>query len=77
MNDKLRGLFESLIPFMVFGIAVSLVIGLFIMFSYVLVWGIIIGGLLWMVFLVKNFLFPARKLTKTEGRIIEHENKND
>lgn len=76
MNDKLRSLLESLIPFIVLGVATSLIIGLFIMFSYVLVWGIFIGAILWAGFLIKNFLFPSKAIPKTEGRIIEHDKKD-
>lgn len=77
MNDKLRNILESLIPFMLLGVAISLIIGLFIMFSYVLIWGIFIGGILWLVFFIKNFLFPgSKKSPQAEGRVIEHDNKD-
>lgn len=77
MNDKFERLLQQIIPFLIAGIAIALVIGLFIMFSYVLVWGLIIGGVLWLVYFIKNLLFPGPKdETSTKGRIIEHNDKD-
>lgn len=77
MNDKIRKLIESIVPFMLLGVAISLIIGLFIMFSYVLVWGIFIGGIFWLGSLAKNYFFPNENAspTKKQGRIIEHDSK--
>ncbi|KTC72415.1 hypothetical protein Lbir_1190 [Legionella birminghamensis] len=72
MNEKFQQLFQTLIPFLLLGIAISLLVGLFIMFSYVLVWGILIGGTLWIFATIKRLLFPSKKVVKTSGRIIEH-----
>ncbi len=81
MNKKLQNLLESVIPFLVLGIAVALAVGLFIMLSYVLVWGLVIGGILWLITFVKNYFFPKPDpiITprKTNGRIIEHDNTKD
>ncbi|MCE3045235.1 MULTISPECIES: hypothetical protein [Legionella] len=72
MNDKIQQLFQTLIPFLLLGIAISLLVGLFIMFSYVLVWGILIGGTLWIFATIKRLIFPSKNVAKTSGRIIEH-----
>ena len=80
MNDKLQRFLENLLPFLVSGIGIALVIGIFIMFSYVLIWGILIGVILWLVSLVKGLLFTSasshKKPTKAKGRIIEHNEKD-
>ena len=55
MDNKLQKFFEQLIPFIILGIAIALVVGLFIMLSYVLVWGLIIGGVIWLVAMIKNY----------------------
>lgn len=65
MNGKLERLLGNLIPFMIIGIAIALMIGLFIMFSYVLMWGLLIGGVLWVIYSIKNLLFPQEKRSKT------------
>ncbi|KTD28028.1 MULTISPECIES: hypothetical protein [Legionella] len=79
MNGKLERLFENLVPFLLLGIAVALVIGLFIMFSYVLMWGFLIGLVMWAIYSVKNLLFPRQASTppvKRKGRIIEHNDQD-
>jgi hypothetical protein len=75
MNYKFKQILLTLVPFLLIGIAISLFVGLLIMFSYVLVWGLLIGGILWIVSVVKNLLFPKKKLTNVEGRIIEHNDR--
>lgn len=46
MNDKFSPgkIFENLVPFLIAGVAIALFFGLLFMFSYVLIWGLIIGG---------------------------------
>ncbi len=72
MNTKIKELFEQLLPFIVLGVAIALIIGLFIMVSYVLIWGLVLGGIIWIGMVVKNFLFPSEAPEKKEGRVIEH-----
>ncbi|KTC76801.1 hypothetical protein [Legionella brunensis] len=76
MNEKFERLIQQLVPFLIAGIAIALVIGLFIMFSYVLIWGLVIGGVLWLVYFVKSLLFPGQKSETTKGRVIEHNDKD-
>jgi hypothetical protein len=78
MNEKLQNLLENLIPYLMLGFAIALIIGLFIMFSYLLIWGILIGGVLWVFSLFKNLFSPNSPKAKIEskGRIIEHNNKD-
>jgi hypothetical protein len=75
MNDKLRKIFENLIPFILVGIAIALFIGLLLMFFYIAVWGLIIGGVLWLGTLAKQYLFPDKSFKKEKSRVIEHEDK--
>lgn len=82
-NNYLRVLINSFVPFITLGVAFALIIGLVIMFSYVLVWGIFIGVILWIVASIKAYFFSSRPTTTTKsgviihGRIIEHEDKTD
>ena len=76
MNTKVKHIFEQLIPFIVLGISIALFIGLFIMLSYVLIWGIILGSIIWLGFVIKNLLFPSSPASKNEGRIIDHKDKD-
>lgn len=69
---------ESLVPFVVIGVAIALCIGLLLMFFSIAMWGLIIGGVLWLAALAKQYFFPSKSpsvptTTKEEGRIIEHD----
>ncbi|AWN72547.1 hypothetical protein LEAN103870_16335 [Legionella anisa] len=82
MNEKspLGKILENLVPFLVAGVAIALFFGLLFMFSYVLVWGLLIGGILWLVATIKQYLFPSKstkteEINKSQGRIIEHDDK--
>ncbi|KTD07404.1 hypothetical protein [Legionella jamestowniensis] len=77
MNEKIEHLIQQLVPFLIAGIAIALVIGLFIMFSYVLVWGLIIGAILWVASFIKNLLFSSKEIENPKkGRVIEHNDKD-
>jgi hypothetical protein len=72
MKNRLNYFFHALVPFLIIGITIAMLLGLLIMFSYLLVWGILIGGMLWLASIIKNFLFPKKAISESEGRIIEH-----
>lgn len=67
----LKKILESLIPFVVAGVAIAICIGLLFMFFSVAIWGVAIGGILWLGALAKQYFFPSAP--KTDGRIIEHD----
>ena len=80
MNVKFQRIIEQIIPFIILGITLAFAVGLFIMFSYLLVWGLAIGATLWVIFTVKNYLFPKHPSPQapdqSEGRIIEHDKRD-
>lgn len=75
MNYNLQKFFENLIPFLVIGIAIALFVGLLFMFFYVAIWGILLGSVLYLIVLAKNFFFPKKPAIKEKGRVIEHDDK--
>jgi uncharacterized membrane protein YgaE (UPF0421/DUF939 family) len=75
MNDKLEKIIENIVPFIVIGVGIAIVIGLLFMFFYVAIWGVIIGGILYLVALAKQYFFPSEPAKKEQGRIIEHDEK--
>lgn len=75
MNNSFERLISGIVPFIMLGIAVSLMIGLVIMFSYVLLWGVFIGFVLWAIVSVKEYFFPSKKIN-IRGRIIEYTYKD-
>ena len=74
--NKLELFFEQLIPFVLLGIAIAFTVGLIIVFSYVLMWGILLGGIIWIVFIIHHY-FSSRSSGKRDGSIIEHNDNND
>lgn len=76
MNDTLRRILENLVPFILLGIALALFVGLFIMFSYVVVWGLFIGVILWGVSLIRDFFSPQKQKSASQGRVIEHKDQD-
>ncbi|WP_419419523.1 hypothetical protein ACNVED_13585 [Legionella sp. D16C41] len=75
MSNKVNYILQTLIPFLIIGIAIAMLIGLLILFSYILVWGIFVGAILWLAAIIKNFLFPKKVTSNSDGRIIEHDDK--
>ena len=76
MKQKLDRFIEQLPSFIILGIGISLVVGILIMFSYVVVWGVLLGGVIWLGVVIKSYLFPDNKPKHHKNRIIEHE-END
>ncbi len=66
---------ESLVPFLMIGFVIAAVIGLIVMISYVLIWGLLIGSILWLVALVKEKFFPQpeKKKGSHKGRVIDYD----
>lgn len=75
MDNKIKSYLEQLLPFIILGVAIAFAIGLFIFFSYVLVWGIIIGSGIWLIMMISNYFFPKTPPEKS-GRIIEHDRED-
>ena len=61
MNLSFKKILQTFVPFLILGIVIAGIVGLLIMFSYVFLWGIFIGAVLWLVNFIKNALFMPRK----------------
>ena len=85
MNDRIQHVFRQLliaiVPYIVIGIAITFIIGLFILSYYLFLWGLIIGFTLWLCALIKRYFFtqkqPKYPVKKTKGRIIDHDNSQE
>lgn len=75
MSNKSGTVLETLVPFIVIGVAIALVFGLLFMFFYVFIWGVVIGGILWLMNLAKLYFFPETSTKNDSGRVIEHDDK--
>jgi hypothetical protein len=75
MSNKFQKALQGLVPFVLLGFIIALLIGLIVVFSYLFVWALIIGSVLWLISLIKQYFFKPKKIVKNEGRIIEHDKK--
>ncbi|MBA2657590.1 MAG: hypothetical protein H0U70_11530 [Tatlockia sp.] len=80
MSRKIIQPFENITPFLILGIFIALIIGFFITFFYILIWGFLLGTLLWALASIKNLLFPAKGISNVEesskGRTFDHNDPN-
>lgn len=70
--NELKRLFQPFFPFILIGMSIALVISLFVLFSYILLWGIVIGATLWGISILKKVFFP-KPIKPSKGRVIEHD----
>ena len=71
----IKKIIESIIPFMVAGVIIALCVGLLWLFFSIAIWGLLIGGILWIGTVTVQYLFPGESSTREEGRVIEHDDK--
>lgn len=69
MKSKLT---QQLPAFLLFGIALALLLGLFVVFAYVVFWGILLGSLLWAITFVVSYFQKPHKAPR-KGRIIDYD----
>lgn len=72
MKITIQDLVEQFVPYVILGVGIALVIGLFIMLSHVFIWGLLVGAILWAGFSIKNYLSPSNSSSRKKGRVIEH-----
>lgn len=76
MSNAVEKFLSKLMPFFILGVTLAVTLGLFFVFSYVIFWGLLFGGVLWLLSTIRQFFVakpPQEK--KREGRIIEHDNR--
>lgn len=67
----------SFLPFVMLGIAITVGIVLLFIFFYLAFWGVLVGGVLWLSVVAKNYFFPTKHTApvKKDGRIIEYDER--
>lgn len=76
MKNTVEKVLEKFAPFAAIGIAIVLVISVLIIFSYIFLWGLIVGALVWVAAIVKRYFSTKNtnpKVVKSKSKIIEHE----
>jgi len=78
MKTSFEKKIQSLAPYLVLGIAIALCVGLFILFSYLILWGLVLGGVIWLIDFFRRFFFSPKpkKKPETQGRVIEHDEQH-
>ena len=76
----IQRLFARLIPFIFLGVMIVLFVVGIILFSYLLIFGAIVGMILFFITWVKEKLFPSKNIQyyqkpKKNGRTFEHDEK--
>lgn len=74
MNSSLSHILRALIPYFLLGMSIAFLIGICILLSYVLFWGVIIGVVLWFIVRIKAFFHTTTVPSKhsSTGRVFEH-----
>jgi len=74
MPSSIKQFLQQLPPFILLGISIALAVGIVIVFSYVLIWGFLIGAILWGANLLVQYFKPSNTTRKpSSGRIIDHD----
>lgn len=71
-----KALSQQLAPFLIIGIAVALFVSILIFLSYVVLWGLVVGGVLWLIAIIRQNFFTAQP-KHAKGKIIEHEQDDE
>ncbi|OGV27823.1 MAG: hypothetical protein A3F18_00430 [Legionellales bacterium RIFCSPHIGHO2_12_FULL_37_14] len=72
-SDFFSRTMETLYPYLVYAIAIGVLFCVFIVLSYILFWGLVIGAALWAITIIKLYLTKPKKTSYTRGRVIEHD----
>jgi uncharacterized Tic20 family protein len=68
---------EAILPYLYLGITIALMIGFLIILSYVFIWGILIGFIIYIGVFIKERFFSKNKTVtnkkKHKGRVIDHD----
>ena len=73
MQINIQRNLEEIIPWLIIGVGIALFIGLIVLLSYVFIWGLVIGLLLWLGFRIKLAWNKHNK----QSSIIEHKARNE
>ena len=73
MKINIQKTLDEILPWLIIGLGVSLFIGLLMVLSYVFIWGLVIGALLWVGFRVKL----AWSKQNSQSSTIEHKSREE
>jgi len=77
----IRKMLDRIVPFIFLGMALVALVAGFVLFSYLLIFGALVGFVLFVILRIKEKFFPDKNKTTQyheptrTGRIIEHDDK--
>ena len=75
----MNNLTSKIVSFLFLGMMLVILVAGFVLLSYLLIWGAIVGLVLFVIAWLREKLFPSRQMTQVDkpesGRIIEHDDK--
>jgi len=75
----MKNVLAKILPFFFLGVMLVILFVGFVLLSYLLILGAVVGLVLFVIAWVREKLFPSKQLTKTDkpksGRIIDHEDR--
>jgi len=60
-------------PYLFLGIAIAILVGFAIILSYLFLWGLVIGAIIFIAVSAKNKFFPSKKRQYKRNIVIEHD----
>ena len=66
---------QQLTAFILLGVVIALTVAIFIVFVHVVLWGILLGGILCVLALIKQYFSASSPSKRNQGRIIDHDQK--
>lgn len=72
MNQSHSSILKTLTPFIMLGIVIAISVAVLIFLAYVVVWGLLIGVIIWIVVAIKNKFFPTRETVRKHGITIDY-----
>lgn len=75
----MKNVVAKIVPFLFLGVMLVILVAGVILLSYLLIWGAVVGLVLFLIAWIREKLFPSKQLVESQkpkaGRIIEHEDK--
>jgi len=76
LKIAMNRLLQRIIPFVILGIMIVIFVVGLVVFSYLLIFGALIGLILFVIAWIREKIFPSKPLTKIHrGRIIDHDDE--
>lgn len=73
MHKSVPKIFDRVMPFLIMGFTVAFLIAALVFLSYILLWGVLIGLVLFAINYIRQRFFAKADNGEQSGRIIEHD----